>query len=96
MFGTLLFLLGSYEFFNGLAYSGQTAFGGFMTEAQLEEVTTLINPTIFDLVLMVLGLGIVIALILSYIRYKKIWFDGKTIEIVYRPAGAIKFSAAKN
>ena len=86
LFGTLLFLLGSYEFFNGLAYSGQTAFGGFMTEAQLEEVTTLINPTIFDLVLMVLGLGIVIALILSYIRYKKIWFDGKTIEIVYRPA----------
>lgn len=48
------------------------------------------NPTFFDLVIILVGAGIVLSLFLSYIRYKKIFFDGKKVQIIYRPAFGAK------
>ena len=92
LFGALLALLGIYEFFNIPALSGKGVFDGFMSEEEAKKVTTLINPTFFDAVLTVLGLWIVTKLIMSYVRYKKIRFDGKVFDITYRPAMGEKVS----
>lgn len=48
---------------------------------------TLLNISLFDLVLTLIGAGIIGSLAASYFRYRKIYFDGKNITVVYRAAG---------
>jgi len=84
-FGTVLIILGLYELFNGFNPS-QGAFGDIVSEEELAAFEPLIRPWLFDCVIIAIGLGIVFTLIFSYIRYKKILFDGKTVEIIHRPA----------
>lgn len=47
------------------------------------------NPTFFDLVIILVGAGIVLSLFLSYIRYKKS-FRRQKVQIIYRPAFGAK------
>lgn len=84
IFGLLLFVLGLYEMLSGFKY----------TNANVAEVAPvgdiplyppLISPAFFDVVFMMLGLGMMLAAFFSYIRYKKFIFDGKTMIIGYRP-----------
>ena len=83
-FGAILVLLGVYELFNGFKH-GSSAFDDISPDATVA-FEPLISPWLFDSVIIVIGLGIIFSLILSYIRYKKIFFDGKTVEVVHRPA----------
>lgn len=84
-FGAVLVVLGIYEFFNGFRHS-RTVFDDLGTTESSISYPPFINPSFFDAVIIIIGLGIIISLISSYIRYKKIFFDGKTVTIVYRPA----------
>ncbi len=84
-FGAVLVILGLYELFNGFNPS-QKAFGDIVSPEELAAFDPLISPWLFDSVIITIGLGIIITLIMSYIRYKKIFFDGKNIEIIHRPA----------
>ena len=89
IFGTILILLGFYELFNGLSHS-RTDFD-FIPENEGDVIyQPFMNPTFFDLVIILVGAGIVLSLFLSYIRYKKIFFDGKKVQIIYRPAFGAK------
>lgn len=83
-FGAILILLGAYEIFNGFK-APETAFDDLVRIGNVEQYQPLINPAFFDIVFMLIGAGIIISLITSYIRYKKIRFDGKNFEITYRP-----------
>lgn len=89
IFGTILILLGFYELFNGLSHS-RTDFD-FIPENEGDVIyQPFMNPTFFDLVIILVGAGIVLSLFLSYNRYKKIFFDGKKVQIIYRPAFGAK------
>lgn len=84
-FGAILVILGVYEFFNGFRRS-RTVFDDLGSSPDTALYPPFITPAFFDAVITIIGLGIIVSLILSYIRYKKIFFDGKTVTIVYRPA----------
>ena len=45
----------------------------------------LIDPTFFDVVIILVGIGIIVALLASFVKYRKIKFDGETFEVIYRP-----------
>ncbi len=74
--GLFLVVLGLYELLNGA------------DPQSLEEVQDVINPwfsmAFFDSVIMLLGVGIITSLTVSYMRYKKVFFDGKKVTMVYR------------
>lgn len=84
-FGAVLFFLGAFELFNGFKKGESSFFDKTMPELNPQAYSSFLSPTFFDIVIMALGLGIVISLIFSYIRYKKIFFDGKTVTIIHRP-----------
>ena len=84
-FGAVLVILGLYELFNGFNPS-QKAFGDIVSPEELAAFDPLISPWLFDSVIITIGLGIIVTLVMSYIRYKKIFFDGKNVEIIHRPA----------
>ena len=88
IFGLILVLLGIVELFNGLNHS-KTDFD-FIPEDEDVIYQPFMNPTFFDIVIILIGLGIVCSLIFSYIRYKKIFFDGKKIQIISRPVFGAK------
>lgn len=74
-----LIALGFYELVNGLNPDKET----------LAIIHPWFNLTVFDLVLIGLGFWIIIMLPMSYFRYKKVFFDGKKITMIYRsPNGA--------
>lgn len=57
------------------------------------EISTLLPPwfslIVFDGIIILLGLWIIVSLLLSYLRYKKVFFDGKKVTLIYRtPFGA--------
>ena len=79
-FGAVLVILGLYELFNGFNPS-QKAFGDIVSPEELAAFDPLISPWLFDSVIITIGLGIIVTLVMSYIRYKKIFFDGKNVEI---------------
>lgn len=83
LFGFALILLGVYELFNGMAHK-KTIFDD-LPQSDLLQASTFITPGFFDAVVIIVGAGIIISLILSYLRYKKIIFDGKTVFVTYRP-----------
>jgi hypothetical protein len=84
IFGALLFFLGTYEFFNGFRQP-KSSFDDLIGMPDALQYQPLINPTFFDIVFILIGLGMIAASITSYIRYKKIIFDGKTVTIGFRP-----------
>ncbi len=68
VFGALLAALGIYDLKSG------------NVDLAYESV---LNINFFDIVLIVIGLGIITNLLIAYFRYKKIYFDGKNIGVVY-------------
>ena len=82
--GAALFCLGLFEFING-SNNSQPLFDKLMLDAGAE-YDSFVSPWFFDAVLMLLGAGIVISLFLSHLRYKKIYFDGKSVTMIQRPA----------
>lgn len=90
LFGFALIVLGLYELFNGFK-STKTLLDDVLPKADAS-YAPLINPTFFDAVIILIGLGVVISLVFSYIRYKKIFFDGKNVTIIHRPVFGIKKS----
>lgn len=84
-FGAVLVFLGIFELMNGFKH-GVNHFDGTFPEIKTAIENTFINPVFFDIVIAVLGVGIITSLILSYIRYKKIFFDGNTVTVIHRPA----------
>lgn len=82
--GAILMFLGVYELLNGLVH-GRTDFDSLIENTRAPIYQSFMNPTFFDIVIIFIGLGIVLSLAFSYIRYKKIFFDGKTVQIIYRP-----------
>ena len=94
VFGILLFLLGGYELFNGFRdlESGLNE----LAVSGAAEYKPLVSPVFFDVVFMVVGLGMIAASIASYIRYKKIIFDGKTVFIGWRKVSGKKVIIREN
>ena len=74
--GILLIFLGIYEFLHGNPPQEDLVIS--------QSVSPWINLTFFDIVLVVLGGWIVSSLIVHYFTYKKVFFDGKKITIIYR------------
>lgn len=81
--GLILILLGIFELTNGL--NSQTMF--FDKSAQVNNYdvyNSFMSPLVFDIIIIFLGLGIITSLILSNLRYKKIFFDGKNLTMIKR------------
>jgi len=76
-----LIFFGIYELLNGLRPS----------ENELEKFIgnnqhlTLISPTLFDIVLILIGVSIAVKMVIAFIKYKKIHFDGDFMRIIIRP-----------
>lgn len=83
--GAILVLLGVYELLNGLIHT-KTDFDFMLPNGEAAAYEPFMNPTFFDIVIILIGIGIVMSLLFSYIRYKKILFDGKNVTIIHRPA----------
>ena len=80
IFGAFLFLLGLYEMLNGFDYTNPNVAEIIPLEA-LPTYKPLLNPVIFDIIFMIVGFGIIVASVGSYLRYRKFIFDGKTMMI---------------
>ena len=82
LFGAMLVLLGLYEFFNGFR-GAPSSFDMVGSDAAMAD--TFMKPWMFDWVIVALGTWIVVSLIFSYIRYKKIFLSKDSVEIIHRP-----------
>ena len=81
--GLILVLLGIFELTNGL--NSQSQLFDKLSEADPNGIYhSFMSPVVFDCIIIILGLGIITSLILSNLRYKKIFFDGKNITMVKR------------
>lgn len=94
-FGALLFLLGLYEMLNGFRYSNPNVAEIIPTEA-MPTYQPVVTPIFFDVIFMVVGFGMILASIFSYIRYRKFIFDGKTMLIGDRPVFGAKRIVKEN
>lgn len=94
-FGLLLVLLGSYEFLN-IFKQMQGGFDNLISDGAVSEYEPLISPAFFDFVFIAVGLGMIAASVMSYIRYRKIFFDGKNVTIINRPVWGAKKSIKEN
>ncbi|MBE6452699.1 MAG: hypothetical protein E7012_04340 [Alphaproteobacteria bacterium] len=81
--GILLCLLGIFEMIGGFRYTN-TNVAPITPEINVELTNPLFSPIFFDIIFIVLGLGMIIAGVLSYLRYRKFIFDGKQMIIGYR------------
>lgn len=81
--GLFLVLLGIFELTNGLNYQNQL-FSKLPFPETNVVYQSFLSPVFFDCIIILLGLGIICSLILSYLRYKKIFFDGKNITMITR------------
>ena len=88
IFGLFLVLLGVFELLN--SFKDNSTDFDFIPENNEVIYPPFLNPTFFDIVIILIGSGIVISLLFSYIRYKKIFFDGKKVQIIYRPVFGAK------
>lgn len=84
IFGLLLFVLGLYEILSGFKYTNANV-AEVAPAGDLPLYQPLLGPVTFDIVFMILGLGMMTAAFFSYIRYRKFIFDGKTMIIGDRP-----------
>lgn len=85
VFGALLFLLGIYEMLHGFRYTNPNV-AEIIPANAITKFEPLINPIFFDIAFMLIGLGMIVAGIASYLQYKKFIYDGKTITIIHRSA----------
>lgn len=86
--GLFLILLGCYELFHGVEPQSDTVVA--------EKISPWFNLTFFDSVIIALGLWIICSLIVSYFTYKKVFFDGKKITMVYRKFFGKKFTVKES
>lgn len=84
VFGALLFILGLYEMLSGFQYTNANV-SEVVPLTDLSHYKPFADPILFDIVFMVVGLGMMIAAVFSYIRYRKFIFDGKNMIIGDRP-----------
>ena len=89
--GLILILLGIFELTNGL-YTQNSLFKNFSPTYSPDGYNSFISPLVFDVLIILLGLGIIISLILSYLRYKKIFFDGQSITMINRSSWGKKIT----
>ena len=82
LLGFVAIVIGAIDMFT----RGKTGFAAIMPDIPSEKINSFINPLFFDIAMMALGVWVIISLLASYIRYKKIFYDGKSITIVQRPA----------
>lgn len=94
-FGTILLFLGVYELLNGFKHTKST-FDDLVAIGDVSDYEPLINPVFFDIIFIIIGLGIIIAGVASYIRYKKIFLDKKSVSVVYRSVMGSKVSWKEN
>lgn len=94
IFGALLFFLGTYEFFNGFRQP-KSSFDDLIGMPDALQYQPLINPTFFDIVFILIGLGMIAASITSYIRYKKSFLTAKRLQSVSVRCWARRSSFAK-
>lgn len=76
-FGLALLALGMFEL---LSFFG----------AEKESGQSLVVVELFAFFIVLIGLGLFIYSIFSFVRYKKFSFDGKEFQIIYRPAVGVK------
>ncbi|MFV0626288.1 MAG: hypothetical protein ACK5N8_02920 [Alphaproteobacteria bacterium] len=86
-FAVLLIAIGVYELFNGFN-SSASVFDDVNRE--IEYTSLMVSPVIFDLVLITVGFWIVWSLYSSFVRYKKVFFDGHVFTITHRPTWGAK------
>lgn len=84
IFGALLFALGLYEMLSGFKYTNANV-AEVAPAGDLPPYQPLLSPAVFDIVFMAVGLGMIVAAIFSYLRYRKFIFDGKNMIIGGRP-----------
>ena len=84
VFGFLLALLGIYELLNGFRGEGANI-ASIVPLNDFSNYKPLLTATFFDTIFILVGLGMVVVSVLSYIRYKKFIFDGKNMTIIWRP-----------
>lgn len=82
-FGLALVLLGIFELTNGL-YAQDLFFEKLVQTEGVSLYHSFLSPVIFDTIIIILGVGIMVSLILSNLRYKKIFFDGKNVTMIKR------------
>lgn len=83
LLGLVLILLGIIELTNGFN-SQNLLFDALSQNNHYVSRNSFISPVVFDTFIILLGMGIISSLILSYLRYKKIFFDGQNITTVKR------------
>lgn len=86
--GLALMFLAFYDFSNGFLLSGK--FDVVFTDTTGEKYDPFLSPSVFDILIFLIGSWITSSLFFSYIRYRKIFFDGKTIKIIDRKLGGRK------
>ena len=84
IFGGLLFLLGLYEMLNGFRYTNPNVASVAPVDDEII-ATIFIKPLFFDITFMIIGMGMIVAGVFSYLRYRKYIFDGKKMFVGYRP-----------
>ncbi len=84
VFGFLLALLGAYELLNGFKAEGANI-ASLVPLNDISNYQPFLTATFFDIIFIIVGLGMVIVSVFSYIRYKKFIFDGKFMTIIWRP-----------
>ncbi|MDR1026692.1 MAG: hypothetical protein LBL47_04760, partial [Lactobacillus sp.] len=83
--GFILAALGAYEWIMRNYYNTSTS---LIEKFPINKNTlneSFMNPTVFDAIIFLIGVGIVTSLFFSYVKYKKIIFDGKNFEVITRP-----------
>ena len=80
-----LISVGIYELLNGTRLS-EAEFANIMKEQGYNAPVPLMSPTLFDAILIIIGVGLAFSMVLAAIRYKKIHFDGDFVRIIIRPA----------
>lgn len=85
VFGALLFVLGLFEMLSGFEYTNANV-AEIIPQSDVSQYKPFLSPEIYDIVFMLIGLGMMTAAVFSYIRYRKFIFDGKTMIIGDRPA----------
>jgi len=83
IFGTLLCLLGSYHFLS--AYISGTADFERNLPTPRGSLHSFVSPDLFNAIIILVGLGIIVACLIHFVRYKKILFDGSSLTVKNRP-----------
>lgn len=82
--GLLMMLLAMFEMFNGMYDAGKSSEGKWHYVLDANTREPLFSHLSVDFALIILGIGIIISAIVMYIRYKKIYFNGRTFSEDFR------------